>query len=160
MFQGDSRKALLLGTCMLVLQTASAGQIRRVSDPKRNLIIFVADGLRNGSVNETDAPTLLSIRKRGVYFANSHSLFPTFTTANASAIATGHFLGDTGDFSNVVYANYQLFESGNFAKSPGTVTLFLEDDQRLGDLDDHFYGKFLNDPTRAGQRGLPRTEAA
>src|SRR5262249_54437897 len=30
--------------------------------PHRNVIIFVADGLRNGSVNETDAPTLSMIR--------------------------------------------------------------------------------------------------
>ncbi|WP_442949883.1 alkaline phosphatase family protein [Nostoc sp.] len=68
----------------------------------RNVIIFVADGLRNGSVNPTDTPTLYSIRQLGVSFANSHSLFPTFTTPNASAIATGHYLGDTGDFSNTI----------------------------------------------------------
>ena len=62
---------------------------------RRNVIIFVADGMRHGSVNETDAPTMLMLRQRGVHFVNSHSLFPTFTTANASAIATGHMLGDT-----------------------------------------------------------------
>ena len=67
----------------------------------------------------TDAPTMLSIRQGGVYFANSHSLFPTFTTPNASAIATGHYLGDTGDFSNTIYIGYPVFNTGNFGKAAG-----------------------------------------
>lgn len=98
---------------------------------KRNVIIFVADGLRAGSVNATDAPTLLSIRQNGVFFSNSHSMFPTFTTANAASIATGHYLGDTGDFSNTIYSGYPVFDTGNFGKSVGTVTPFVENDQIL-----------------------------
>src|SRR5258707_6881048 len=74
----------------------------------RNVIIFVADGLRNGSVNQTDAPTLYALRQLGVDFPNSHALFPTFTTPNASAIATGHYLGDTGDFSNTLYVCFPI----------------------------------------------------
>src|ERR1700726_3586157 len=74
----------------------------------RNVIIFVADGLRNGSVNMTDMPTLYALRQGGVWFANSHSLFPTFTSANASAMATGHLLGDTGDFSNTLYVGFPI----------------------------------------------------
>ncbi len=62
----------------------------------RNVLIFVFDGLRGGSVNTDDAPTMFWIAQHGVRFANSHSLFPTFTTANASAIATGHYLGRYG----------------------------------------------------------------
>jgi hypothetical protein len=42
-----------------------------------------------------ETPNLYEIRQQGVSFINSHSLFPTFTTTNASAIATGHYLGDT-----------------------------------------------------------------
>ncbi|BAY89985.1 MULTISPECIES: alkaline phosphatase family protein [unclassified Tolypothrix] len=94
----------------------------------RNVIIFVADGLRNGSVNATDTPTLYSIRQQGVNFTNSHSLFPTFTTPNASAIATGHYLGDTGDFSNTVYTGYPVMNSN------GSVTPFIENDPILADL--------------------------
>ena len=60
----------------------------------RNVIIFVADGLRYGSVNPEDAPTLYELRRQGTHFSNSHAVFPTFTTPNASAIATGHYLGD------------------------------------------------------------------
>ncbi|MFZ0502143.1 MAG: alkaline phosphatase family protein, partial [Chthoniobacterales bacterium] len=59
----------------------------------RNVIIFVADGLRHDSVNPEDAPTLYQLRQEGTNFSNSHAVFPTFTTPNASAIATGHYLG-------------------------------------------------------------------
>ena len=112
-----------------------------------NVIIFVADGLRHGSVNEKDSPTLWAIRTRGVHFENSHSLFPTFTTANASAIATGHRLGDTGDFSNTIWTGYPVFDSGNFGLAQGTPIPFIENDQVLGDLDDHFHGNYLGEQT-------------
>lgn len=75
----------------------------------RNFIIIVVDGLRHGSVNPTDAPTLTAIRDGGVNFVNRHSIFPTFTTPNSAAIATGHYLGDTGDFSNTIYVGYLIF---------------------------------------------------
>jgi predicted AlkP superfamily pyrophosphatase or phosphodiesterase len=115
---------------------------------KHNVIIFVADGLRHGSVNATDTPTLWHIRQQGVHFRNSHSLFPTFTTANASAIASGHYLGDTGDFSNVIWTKYLLFSSGNFGRTDGaSVTPFLEDDQVIGDLSDHYQGNYLHETT-------------
>ncbi len=111
----------------------------------RNVIVFVADGLRNGSVNAQTAPTMLSIRNNGVYFSNSHSLFPTFTTANASAIATGHQLGDTGDFSNTIASGFPVYNTGNFGLLPGTQTPFIENDLILSDLDDHFNGNVLNE---------------
>ncbi len=94
----------------------------------RNIIVFVADGLRPGSINATDTPTLFGIKQNGVNFANSHSLFPTFTTPNASAIATGHYLGDTGDFSNTVYAGYPVINAN------GSVTPFIENDPILADI--------------------------
>src|SRR5580693_7531129 len=113
---------------------------------RHNLIIFIADGLRHDSVNATDTPTLLALRQRGVHFSNSHSLFPTLTTPNASAIATGHYLGDTGDFSNSEYVDFPTFNHGDFGKAPGTPTPFLENDPVLGDLGDHIpSGNFLNE---------------
>jgi len=115
--------------------------------PKRNVIIFIADGLRHGSVNPTDSPTLWQLRLRGVHFMNSHSIFPTFTTANASVMATGHLLGDTGDFSNTIAPGFAIFDTGNFGRPIGTVTPFIENNQVLGDLDDHFSGNYLNEAT-------------
>ena len=115
------RKTILTLALVLCLSCAAFAD-------SRNVIIFVADGLRKGSVNQTDAPTLLNVRQKGVFFANSHALFPTFTTANGSAIATGHYLGDTGDFSNYVYLGFPVFNTGNFGKTAASPVPFLEDD--------------------------------
>ncbi|HEY9601275.1 MAG TPA: alkaline phosphatase family protein [Allocoleopsis sp.] len=112
-----------------------------LSQPDRNVIIFVADGLRPGSINPTDAPTLYSIRQNGVNFTNSHSLFPTFTTPNASAIATGHYLGDTGDFSNTVYSGFPT------PNANGSPTPFLENDPVIGDVNARYPGTYdASDP--------------
>ena len=100
----------------------------------RNVLLFVADGLRAGSVNGRVTPTMNRVKTQGVWFSNSHSIFPTFTTANASALATGHYLGDTGDFSNTIYTGYpEPF-------SNGTETPFLENDLVQGDVDARFAG--------------------
>ncbi|HEY9623614.1 MAG TPA: alkaline phosphatase family protein [Crinalium sp.] len=116
--------------------TASASTVGKA----KNVIIFVADGLRPDSVNPTDAPTLYKLRQDGVNFINSHSLFPTFTTPNASAIATGHYLGDTGDFSNTIYTGFPTLNAG------GSVTPFIENDAVLADIDEKFPGNnFLNE---------------
>ncbi len=137
------------GSAALVLAAMgllTSGRVHAQSSTSpRNIIIFVADGLRNGSVNAQTAPTMLSIRNNGVYFANSHSLFPTFTTANASAIATGHQLGDTGDFSNTIASGFPVYNTGNFGLPPGTQTPFVENNLILSDLNDHFYGNYLNE---------------
>jgi predicted AlkP superfamily pyrophosphatase or phosphodiesterase len=107
----------------------------------RNVILFVADGLRQGSVNDEDAPTMSLLRKRGVFFSNSHSLFPTLTTPNASAIATGHYLEDTGDFGNALYTGFPLPIAGQ------TQIPFVENDRVPGNLDEHFGGNYLHEET-------------
>ena len=73
-----------------------------------NIIIFVADGLRYGSVTPENMPNMFRLKSEGVDFTNSHSLFPTVTTVNASAIATGHYIGDTGDFGNAIYTGVPM----------------------------------------------------
>ena len=140
------KKSLILAAVAGALALA-AGRTATTQARPRNVIIFVADGLRHGSVNERDTPALWKIRAEGVHFDNSYSLFPTFTTANASAIATGHGLGDTGDFSNNIWLGYPTFVSGNFGLGPGTPVPFLENDRVLADLDEHFGGNYLGEQT-------------
>jgi len=123
------------------------GQENHVVIRSRNIVIFVFDGLRAGSVNAVDAPTMFWIRNHGVSFANSHSLFPTFTTANASAIATGHYLGDTGDYSNQIYIGHPVFLDGNFGRPPGSYAPYVENNRVLADLDARFNGNYLNEET-------------
>src|SRR5271170_7794743 len=101
--QGMVRCFAVAGMALLFV-----GAVRRAVAQQHNVIIFVADGLRRGSVTAEDMPTFLKLRQAGVDFRNSQSLFPTFTTANASAIATGHGLGDTGDYSNTIYPGVWL----------------------------------------------------
>jgi hypothetical protein len=113
---------------------------------KHNVIIFVADGLRRGSVNAQDMPTFLNIRTSGVDFQNSHAVFPTFTTANASVIATGHGLGDTGDYSNTLYPGTWLAKP-DVTATDGSITPFLESDELLANMNAAFGGNYLGERT-------------
>ena len=124
----------------------SAQSIPSPVPQRHNVIIFVADGLRRGSVNAKDMPTFLKVRTSGVDFQNSHAVFPTFTTANASVIATGHGLGDTGDFSNTLYPGTWLARPDATATS-GSVTPFLESDELLADMNSTFDGNYLGERT-------------
>ena len=107
-----------------------------------NVIIFVADGLRSASVTDETAPTMAEIRRDGVDFRNSHSMFPSITTPNASAIATGHRLGDTGDFANTMFPGLPALP----AASPNLTPTF-EDDAVLRDMNARFGGDYLNETT-------------
>src|SRR3954452_7550918 len=118
-----------------------AGPAFAQTEAPRNLILFVPDGLRGRIVTPQTAPAMAELRDKGVNFRNSHSLFPTFTTANASAMATGHYLGDTGDFSNTIYTGYPV------GPADGTVTPFLEVNPVIIDADEHFGGDYLNEET-------------
>ncbi len=129
---------LMAATCALALSSIAAFA---QNDRPRNLILFVPDGMRALMVKPEIAPAMAALRDKGVNFANPHSLFPTFTTANASAMATGHYLGDTGDFSNTIYTGYPV------AHANGTVVPFLQNNAVLGELDEHFGGDFLNEET-------------
>ena len=104
---------------------------------QQNVIVFVADGLRAAAVSPERAPTFAKVRDTGVNFANSHALFPTVTTANASAIATGHYLGDTGDFGNSIYSGFPVAAAG------GIVTPFIQDNAILAELNRHHGGNFI-----------------
>ena len=123
------------------LMLVSAGGAFAQSSTPHNVILFVPDGLRARIVTPETAPAMAAVRDSGVNFKNSHSLFPTFTTANASAMATGHYLGDTGDFSNTIYTGYPV------GPADGSVTPFLEVDPVILDADEHFGGDYLNEET-------------
>jgi hypothetical protein len=130
--------AMLLSASMFTL---TAGVASAENATSHNLILFVPDGLRARMVKPETAPAMAELRDKGVNFRNPHSLFPTFTTANASAMATGHHLGDTGDFSNTIYTGFASAPAGD------TVIPFLENDAVLGDVDEHFKGDYLNEET-------------
>ena len=115
--------------------------VRAANVTRHNVILFVPDGLRGAIVNSVNTPEMQALRTAGVSFSNSHSIFPTFTTANASTMATGHLLGDTGDFSNTVFAGYKVPSAGL------SFTPFLENDPVIADVDEHYGGNYLDEET-------------
>jgi predicted AlkP superfamily pyrophosphatase or phosphodiesterase len=106
-----------------------------------NVVLYIADGLRFSMVDDHIAPTMAAIARNGVSLRNGHALFPTFTMANASGMATGHLLGDTGTFSNTIYTGFEVPGAGS------SLTPFLESDVVLGDVDEHFAGNYLDEVT-------------
>ncbi len=130
-------------TISAILTAVAAGAAFAQAPAPRpsNVVLFVADGLRSSVVDDTTAPTMAAIAREGVSLRNSHALFPTFTTANASAMATGHMLGDTGDFSNTIYSGFEVPGAGK------SLTPFLESDPVLADVDEHFSGDYLDEAT-------------
>src|ERR1700735_4544828 len=106
-----------------------------------NSIIFVADGLRYGSVEPANMPNMYRLKTEGVDFADSHSLFPTITTVNASAIATGHYIGDTGDFGNSIYTGTPMISMN------GAPLASIENDMVLAEMNQRFGGNYLNEDT-------------
>jgi hypothetical protein len=132
-------RPLFIGATILLAGLSSAA-VAQAPQP-HNVVLFVADGLRFRMVDDRTAPTMAAIARNGVSLLNSHALFPTFTTANASAMATGHMLGDTGDFSNFIDVGFEVPGAGK------SLTPFLESDVVLGDVDEHFSGNYLNEVT-------------
>ncbi|OKH45067.1 alkaline phosphatase family protein [Calothrix sp. HK-06] len=141
------QRFIYLALCVVTITIACTRQPQQSNQQvaqkakQHNAIIFVADGLRPDWVNSTDTPNLNEIRSDGVTFLNSHSLFPTFTTSNASAIATGHFLGDTGDFSNTIKVNTPVKSAKN------SVVPFLENNAVIKEVNKQFGANFLNEQT-------------
>jgi predicted AlkP superfamily pyrophosphatase or phosphodiesterase len=133
------RRAIVLLSASLF--TLAAGAASAQNNTPHNLILFVPDGLRGRIVSPQTAPAMAELRDKGVNFKNSHSMFPTFTMANGSAMATGHYLGDTGTFSNTIYTAFTSVPAGD------TVVPFIENDAVLGDVDEHFNGDYLNEET-------------
>jgi hypothetical protein len=129
-----SKAVLALACAAVALPLAPA-----YAQTPHNLILFVPDGLRALKVTPETAPAMAAVRDQGVNFANPHSLFPTFTMANASGLATGHFLGDTGTFSNTIYTGVPV------QTAAGSVTPSIENDPILGELDKHFSGNFVDE---------------
>src|SRR6516164_5649536 len=121
-------------TAGFLVATTAFAQVAPIPAAPHNVVVFVADGLRSRMVNDATAPNFAALARQGVSLVNSHSLFPTFTMANASAIATGHYLGDTGVFSNTLYVAHPV------SNAAGSPTPFIENDAVLGDLDAHFAG--------------------
>src|SRR5580698_121179 len=69
----------------------------------RIVVLMVWDGLRPDFVTERDTPNLFRMAREGVRFDRHHSIFPTLTMVNATALATGAPPGVNGLVGNNFY---------------------------------------------------------
>ena len=79
----------------LSLSLASAGAAE-----SRKVVVMVWDGMRPDFVTPEHTPTLWKLREEGVWFANHHSVYPTATQVNGTAIATGVYPDRSGLLAN------------------------------------------------------------
>ena len=55
----------------------------------RHVVVMVWDGMRGDFVNEQNAPNLFALAQHGVLFTRHHSVYPSATEVNGTAISTG-----------------------------------------------------------------------
>jgi predicted AlkP superfamily pyrophosphatase or phosphodiesterase len=91
-----------LGAIATTIATISTADPVAAGNASLNLVI-VLDGLRPDSITAEETPHLWRLREQGVNFVNGHSVFPTVTRANATAIATGTYPNRNGMFGNTLY---------------------------------------------------------
>src|SRR5436309_2553141 len=69
----------------------------------RHIVIVVWDGMRPDLVTERGTPALWKLAHEGVTFRNHHSVYPSATMVNGTAIVTGVYPGENGIIANHVY---------------------------------------------------------
>jgi hypothetical protein len=79
-----SRATLALASALAVAAAAVPADAGRATLN----IVLVLDGLRPDAITAEETPNLWKLRREGVDFINSHSVFPTVTRVNATAMAT------------------------------------------------------------------------
>src|SRR5262245_41922043 len=75
----------------LVLAVVAAAAPAALAGRATLNLVFVVDGLRPDAITPEDTPNLWRLRQEGINFSNSHSVFPTVTRVNATAIGSGAY---------------------------------------------------------------------
>ena len=71
--------------------------------PQHHIVVVVWDGMRPDFVTEQNTPTLWKLAREGVTFRNHHSVYPSATMVNGTAMVTGVYPGRSGIIANHVY---------------------------------------------------------
>jgi arylsulfatase A-like enzyme len=87
---------------LAILMAALLPAQARAGSATLNMVVVI-DGLRPDSIMPAETPNLARMRQEGVSFTNSHSVFPTVTRVNATAIGTGVYPARNGMFGNSIY---------------------------------------------------------
>src|SRR5438270_7944212 len=103
LFQAAVAALLVLGPIAFAsspTQDRSAtGRIRR----GEHVVVVVWDGMRPDLVSEQNTPTLWKLAQSGVTFRNHHSVYPSATIVNGTAINTGVYPNRSGILANHDY---------------------------------------------------------
>src|SRR5271169_1044233 len=114
---------------LVVLLTIAAPISAQDATPHRArgriVVLMVWDGLRPDFVTERDTPNLFKLAREGVRFDKHHSIFPTLTMVNATALATGAPPGVNGLEGN-------LFYLGPSADTPASISNIAPSESKPG----------------------------
>lgn len=69
----------------------------------RHIVVVVWDGMRPDFVSEQNTPVLWKLAQGGVIFRNHHSVYPSATIVNGTAINTGDYPDHSGVLANHDY---------------------------------------------------------
>jgi arylsulfatase A-like enzyme len=75
----------------------------QLSNQSRHVVVVVWDGLRPDFVSEENTPALWKLAREGITFRNQHSVYPSATMVNGTALVTGIYPGRSGIIANHVY---------------------------------------------------------
>ena len=111
-------KLLLLIIFPAVVHLSWAGVPKKMNSRAKLMILFVVDGLRPDLINEKNTPNIYQLSQQGVFFENSHAVFPTVTRVNSAAIATASYPIHSGIVSNSIFIPAMnptsSFSTGNY----------------------------------------------
>ncbi|NOZ75590.1 MAG: alkaline phosphatase family protein, partial [FCB group bacterium] len=126
-------KLLLLILFPAVAHLSWAGVPKKLNSQAKLIILFVVDGLRPDLITEKNTPNIYRLSQQGVFFENSHAIFPTVTRVNSAAIATASYPIHSGIVSNSIFIP---------AMNP-TASFTTGDYHNLRKLDEITNGKLL-----------------
>jgi arylsulfatase A-like enzyme len=82
---------------------ARPGDAQTPSPAPRRVVVVVWDGMRADMMTEKNCPVLWRLAQEGVNFRNHHSVYPTATNVNGTAMATGVYPARSGIIANHDY---------------------------------------------------------
>ncbi len=107
--------------------------------PEKHVVVVVWDGMRPDFVSEQNTPTLWKLARSGVVFQNNHSVYPSATIVNGTAIVTGDYPSHDGILANHVYR----------ADLDNRRSIDVENKRVVRKADELSAGKYVNAPTIA-----------
>ena len=127
-----AEKWLLLLVASFALSAVAVAYDKRV-------VVIVWDGMRPDFVSEQNTPTLWKLAQSGVIFRNHHSVYPSATIVNGTAIVTGDYPNHDGILANHLYR----------AEIDDRKSIDVENARVVGKGDEVSNGRYVAAPTIA-----------